>query len=138
LTTRYLLDTNVIIDNKKGLIPAVEFLTEEIEKKPNVEVIYSTIVEAELFSFHGLTEQDEIDFRDALDMGEIIEVNSIIALKAGALRQISKSKHNKKLHLPDAIIAATAMECSAILVTRNYDDFKHLQNEGLEIYNPFG
>jgi len=36
--------------------------------------------------------------------------------------------------LPDAIIAATAMEYSAILITRNTKDFNFL---ALETINPF-
>ena len=43
-------------------------------------------------------------------------------------------RKEKSIKLPDAIIAATAMQCSAILVTRNTKDFKTL---ALEIFNPF-
>jgi predicted nucleic acid-binding protein len=39
-----------------------------------------------------------------------------------------------RIKLPDAIIAATALQNSAILVTRNTKDFKTL---ALETYNPF-
>lgn len=134
--TRYLLDTNIIIYNKKGLTPVVEFLT-KLEQNPEVEIIYSTIVEAELFSYHNLTEQDKQDFEDALGIGEIMEVNSKIARKAGDLRNISRNIYKKKLKLPDAIIAATAIEYSAILVTRNENDFCHLLEHGLSLYNPF-
>ncbi len=134
--TRYLLDTNIIIYNKKGLTPVVEFLT-KLEQNPEVEIIYSTIVEAELFSYHNLTEQDKQDFEDALGIGEIVEVNSKIARKAGDLRNISRNIYKKKLKLPDAIVAATAIEYSAILVTRNENDFCHLLEHGLSLYNPF-
>jgi len=44
-------------------------------------------------------------------------------------------RQEKRIKLPDAIIAATAMQYSAILVTRNTNDFKTL---ALETYNPFG
>ena len=37
--------------------------------------------------------------------------------------------------MPDAIIAATALESQATLITRNADDFKKIEN--LEIMNPF-
>lgn len=40
----------------------------------------------------------------------------------------------KRIKLPDAIIAATAMEYSAVLVTRNTKDFTSL---GLKTFNPF-
>ena len=39
------------------------------------------------------------------------------------------------MKLGDSIIAATALEIGAKLVTRNVDDFKHIA--GLEIANPF-
>jgi len=77
------------------------------------------------------------DLRDVLDLGEIIEVNSSIALKAGELRRVSKINYKRKLKLMDALIAATAMEHSATLATRNEDDFNHLLNYGLNLYNPF-
>ena len=35
----------------------------------------------------------------------------------------------------DAIIAATALEYDLTLVTRNVDDFKHVEN--LKLVNPF-
>ncbi|MCL5779525.1 MAG: PIN domain-containing protein [Firmicutes bacterium] len=66
-----------------------------------------------------------------------MEVNSKIARKAGDLRNISRNIYKKKLKLPDAIIAATAIEYSAILVTRNENDFCHLLEHGLSLYNPF-
>jgi hypothetical protein len=49
--------------------------------------------------------------------------------RAIALRQ------EKKMGLADALIAATALEYDLPLVTRNRDDFKHI--EGLQIINPF-
>ncbi|MEW6662538.1 MAG: type II toxin-antitoxin system VapC family toxin [Bacillota bacterium] len=102
-----------------------------------IKCLIDTKVEAELFSFHDLTEQDEQQFEDALKIGEIIDVNSKIARKAGELRKISRNIYNKKLKLPDALVAATAMEHSATLITRNENDFNHLLNHGLSLYNPF-
>lgn len=40
-----------------------------------------------------------------------------------------------KIKLPDAIIAATALEYDLILVTRNVGDFTKV--EGLELFNPY-
>ena len=66
-----------------------------------------------------------------------MEVNSELALKAANLRAISKKIYQRKLKLPDAIVAATAFVHSAVLVTRNVDDFKHLREHGLRLWNPF-
>jgi len=131
---RYCLDTNIVVYTLNGLVPAVEFMK---EAQNNSEIVYPVIVEAELFSSAKLTREDMQDLRDILDLGEIIEVNSSIALKAGELRRISINNYNKKLKLPDALIAATAIVTSAVLVSRNQDDFNHLLNHGLNFYNPF-
>jgi predicted nucleic acid-binding protein len=45
-----------------------------------------------------------------------------------------KLRKNHSIKLPDALIAATALNGGYILVTRNETDFKNL---GLQIYNPF-
>lgn len=71
------------------------------------ELCYSTILEAELFSFYQLTENQKFKIRQLLDLGEIIDVDSEIALKAAELRALSSKQHNRKLKLPDALIAAT-------------------------------
>ena len=43
-------------------------------------------------------------------------------------------RRSYNIKLPDAIIAATAIENDLILVTRNTDDFK---NTSVKLYNPF-
>jgi predicted nucleic acid-binding protein len=40
-----------------------------------------------------------------------------------------------RVKTPDAIIAATAMEVGAVLVTRNESDFKKV--DGLQVINPW-
>jgi len=108
-----------------------------MKKALKEEIIFSVIVEAELFSSWKLTDEDFSDLRDILDLGEIIEVSSSIAIKAAELRRLSKAKSNRSLKLPDALIAATAMEHAAVLITRNEDDFRYLFDHGLELLNPF-
>jgi predicted nucleic acid-binding protein len=44
-------------------------------------------------------------------------------------------RRSRKMPLPDAIIAATALENDIPLVTRNTKDFRHIPD--LEIVNPF-
>jgi len=116
-----------------GLKPAADFM----KNAQNEDIIYSVIVEAELFSSKKLTEEDINDLRDILELGEIIEVNSSLALKAAELRRLSKVNFNRSLKLPDALIAATAIEHAAVLATRNEDDFIHLLDYGLTLINPF-
>lgn len=135
VSNRYVVDTNIIIYTLKGLRNAIEVM-EKLEDN-DIEVYYSTIVEAELFSFHELTEEQRVKIRGILELGEIIDVDSEIALKAAELRALSKKDYQRNLRLPDAIVAATAFVCSAVLVTRNIGDFDHLLSYGLQILNPF-
>ena len=135
VSNRYIVDTNIIVYTLKGLKNAIEVM-EKLEDD-NFEVYYSTIIEAELFSFHELTEEQKVKIRSILDIGEIIDVDSEIALKAAELRALSKKYYQRNLKLPDAIIAATAFVYSSVLVTRNVGDFDHLLNHGLHILNPF-
>ena len=44
-------------------------------------------------------------------------------------------RRRKKMKLPDAVMAATALRYGLTLITRNVEDFKSI--DGLEIYNPF-
>ncbi|HJH27891.1 MAG TPA: hypothetical protein C5S37_14280 [Methanophagales archaeon] len=44
-------------------------------------------------------------------------------------------RRESKIKLPDAVIAATALNNDLILVTRNDKDFKDVKE--LEVYNPF-
>jgi len=132
---RYVVDTNIVVYTLKGVENAIEFMAKLEEN--DVEVYYSTIVEAELFSFHELTEEQKIKIRGILDFGEIIDVNSEIALKAAELRALSKKDYQHNIKLPDAIVAATAFVYSSVLVTRNVGDFEHLLSKGLQILNPF-
>ena len=130
---KYRVDTNIIVYTMNGLEPAVNFMKNIQDKK----IIYSVIVEAELFSPWMLTEEDIHDLDSVLELGKIVAVNSLIALKAAELRRLSKRKHNRSLKLPDALIAATAIEYKAVLVTRNENDFNHLFDYGLKMFNPF-
>jgi predicted nucleic acid-binding protein len=59
----------------------------------------------------------------------IFPVNEDVADRAIEIRQ------EKKIKLPDAVIAATALLNDLTLATRNVDDFKEV--EGLLIHNPF-
>lgn len=132
---KFVVDTNIVIYTLKGIEKIVKVM-EKLEDD-NIELYYSTIVEAELFSFHELTEEQRVKIRGILDLGEIIDVDSEIALKAAELRALSRKNYQRKLKLPDAIVAATASVHSAVLITRNVEDFNFLRDHGLSIWDPF-
>lgn len=89
---------------------------------------YSVITRIEVLGFPQ--SQDDLDKAVRLFNGlNSININPIIQETAITLRQA------RKIKVPDAIIAATALYLELPLVTRNLDDFRWIK--GLELINPF-
>lgn len=65
--------------------------------------------------------------------GRILPMSQAIAERWGVLEG-QRQLLGRPLHVPDAQIAATALEYNVILVTRNVKDFQHLD---LPIVNPW-
>jgi len=108
----FLIDTDVFVDHLRG--------AREIEPKSH-RVHYSVVTRAELFAGNTATEILSVllaPFRE-------IEVGREIAERAGRLRRESG------IRLPDALIAATAVEHKLSLFTRNRSDFEGVR--GLRI-----
>lgn len=121
----YLFDTNILIYYFNG---EMESLVEnKISKLMSESFQISVISKMEFlgFSFGKQEKQQAIDF---------IEYAEIKMLTDKIVQKVIEIRQEKRIKLPDAIIAATAMEYSAILVTRNTKDFNSLS---LEILNPF-
>jgi Predicted nucleic acid-binding protein, contains PIN domain len=117
--TRYLVDTDVIINYLKGKDKSKDFLMGIIDGE--VIGFFSVITEAELLSGARDT-KDEASIYDILDVMEVIEVERKIAITAGKLRRKYYAAYNTEL--PDAIIAATAEERGLILATANEKHFR--------------
>lgn len=100
-------DTNVIIQYLNGLPVITEFLL----SRANASLVVSDITRLELLSFPHLTELEKDAIDKFLDNVAIDPVTETIGYIAIAFR---KANHTK---LPDAIIAATAINAHAILVT---------------------
>ena len=107
-----LVDTDVFIDHLRGATAL---------KPGKHRVHYSVITRAELFA--GTTGTD-LSARLLAPFREI-PVDRSIAERAGRIRR------NGSLRLPDALIAATALEHRLGLVTRNAGDFSEVN--GLRI-----
>lgn len=101
---RYLLDTNAIIYLIGGRLAA---------PLPAGHYSFSVISEIELLSFSGLSAEDEQKIGELLALLDRVELNQAVRLEAIKLRK------QKRLKLPDAIIAASATIRNATLFTND-------------------
>jgi hypothetical protein len=103
-----LLDTDIFIDHLRGAN----------ELRPGRHRLhYSVITRAELVAGNTATETVNLllsPFRE-------IPVNRVVAERAGRVRRESGAR------LPDALIAATALEHGLSLVTPNRKDFENIR-----------
>jgi predicted nucleic acid-binding protein len=121
---RYLLDTNTILDYMGNKLPgkAKNLIAKVIDEEINLSVINKI----ELLGFSKV-EQDLTDF---VAFSNIQPMDDAIVDKTIEVRSLYKIK------LPDAVIAATALQNGLVLVSRNTKDFKNIQ--GLEVIDPYG
>lgn len=125
---KFLIDTDILIDHLRGYPQARAYLEERHKKG---DLLYcSVITRAELFS--GLRPGEEERVRALLDSLQEVPVDRAIAEEAGAYRR--RFGKGRKLLLPDALIAASAKERGAALVTLNV---KHFPMEGISIIAPY-
>ena len=99
-----LLDTNIIIYLQKGLLA---------EDLPTDDYGISVITEMELRSAPSLDEQDRQWLLEFIKDVTVFELTSTVKENAIQIRQ------NKKVKLPDAIVAATAITHDAELLTND-------------------
>jgi predicted nucleic acid-binding protein len=120
---RYLIDTNVIIDAQIGKIPkaGMDFLTNVLNTSFNV----SFVSYIEFMGYKDIKPQSEV----FISMATIIEINKSIIDACIVLRKV------KRIKLPDAIIAATAICNNLIIVSRNTKDFANIEN--LQCIDPY-
>lgn len=102
-----LIDTDIFVDHirRARRIP------------PTMIGSYSVITRSELFAGHG---RDEVAVQALLAPHSELELDRRTAERAGRLRRAVA------LSLPDALIAATALEHGLALVTRNTRDFRRV------------
>jgi len=134
---RYLVDTNVIseLGRRKPDHRVIAFLQGR-------DILISCIVIAELtFGARSLADSHAgksgyIALIERLKQEyeqEIIPISLNISEISGALRA-SEKQQGRVLEMADALIAATAIQTNATLVTRNVKDFAHLP---VPLLNPF-
>ncbi|WP_297505996.1 type II toxin-antitoxin system VapC family toxin [Thermococcus sp.] len=123
----FLIDTNILIYYLADAIPPDELpkIEEILRESFNVSII----TKIEFLGWKGHTPEGFEKSKEFISFAHVIPLTDEIADLAIELRR------RKKIKLPDAVIAATALRYGLTLVTRNVEDFKDI--DGLEIYNPF-
>jgi len=118
---KYLWDTNICIYYLQQQFPkdAEQFIDSVL--KEAVPCI-SAITEIELLCWKTATD------RDQELLGKFIENCIVVELDRGIKLQTAAIRKTHKIKLPDAIIAATALEGRYTLLTRNISDFKNISD----------
>lgn len=122
----YLLDTNIIIYYFNNDIPDHAMLKIEDIFKNYFNI--SIITKLEFLGFKG---HSSVSFEKSQ---AFLKNSNIIALNNTIAERVINLKRENSIKIPDAIIAATALEYDFTLVTRNVADFKDIP---LKMYNPF-
>ncbi|MBK1707017.1 type II toxin-antitoxin system VapC family toxin [Halochromatium glycolicum] len=108
-SVKALIDTNILIDYLNGVVAA----RDEIGRYQHPLISLITWMEV----LAGTRAEHAQPVRAFLRRFECVSIDADIAERAVRIRQAHRLK------LPDAIIQATALERSALLVTRNTKDF---------------
>lgn len=121
---RYLIDTNVIIDNFGNKLP---------EKAKSllysIDLNVSAVTKIEVLGWINASQKQLQPLYDFMEIANILPINETVIEKTITIRQ------TKKIALGDAIIAATALVYNLILISRNTSDFKNIK--GLQIIDPY-
>jgi predicted nucleic acid-binding protein len=106
---RCLLDTNVVIGLLKGEAASVALV--QSANCQLAEMAVSQITRLELLSFHGIDAEETRTIDDFLVNIQVLPISSKVEDQIIALRQ------TRKIKLPDAIVAATAIANQLELLT---------------------
>ena len=118
---KYLLDTTVLLDfahDREGAVELVDRLFEEAE----------TLYTCEVVTCEALSGGDE---QERSVIGGVLDALEYVALPPGSARWAAEARRAgrsvpRARSLADALIAATAWNLGATLVTRNPRDFERL------------
>jgi toxin FitB len=108
---KYLIDTNILLEYLANGLPTDghDFINTIIDSDFNISVINKI----EILGHDSSTQEIE----DFLNLANTFQLNEAVVKKTIDIRK------TKKIKLPDAIIAATAIVYDLELITRNTKDF---------------
>ena len=118
---RYICDTCILIDYLKGK----KSVQQKLEKDRPQGLCMSSVTYMELM-VGALNKREVGIIKKAFSDFEIIEISDSISIKARIL--IEKYTKSHGLLIPDALIAATALELGLPLYTANIKDFKFIND----------
>ncbi len=119
MTTKLLLDTDVLIDFLRGYDTAVKYVKQHSKK-----IVISAISVSELYA--GVKDNEERkELDDFVELFQILPVTLEIAQKGGLYKRDFFKSH--RVGLADGIIAATARTHQLDLKTLNIKHFPMLQ-----------
>lgn len=122
----YLFDTGIIIRHLRGRKPVVR-LVRSLGRSERVAVATMTRLEV----IAGMHDGERHTTQRLLSRFINLPLNAQIADRAGEL--VRRTPHNdRRLTVPDAVIAATALVHGLTLVTLNTNDFERIA--GLSLY----
>ena len=104
-----LFDTNILIDYLNGIDAA----RQEIARYAYPSISLITWMEVLV----GTTAEEEPIVREFLHRFQVVAIDQAVAEQAITLRKV------RRIKLPDAIVQATALVGSMVLITRNTKDF---------------
>jgi|JI10StandDraft_1071094.scaffolds.fasta_scaffold2466481_2 hypothetical protein len=123
MESRYIIDTNVIIDSfgNKLSEKARNFLL-------SFDPVVSAVTKIEVLGWLNATPDQIKPLEIFIDYANILPINDAVINQTIVIRQ------HKKIGLGDAIIAATALVYDLTIVSRNTKDFANI--EGLKFIDP--
>ena len=122
---QYLIDTNVVSDYLSASFPnsGINLMDKAIDATPNISII--TQIELLCWNTDKITTQNVKDF---------VADSIVLDISPEVITQCVSLRKGKKIKIPDAIIAATALAFGYTIITNNEKDFNGIK--GLKILNP--
>ena len=121
----YLVDTNILIYHSNGNPKCTSFIESLIKSH---SFFISVITKIEFLGWHEHQKSLLPLWNQLIAAANILPLDNRVTDSAINLRQ------KKKIHLGDAVIAATAIEHKLKLATRNIADFVNIQD--LKVFDP--